>query len=163
MRWSTAEGRMCTKCAQNDQRGFGGGRVRILVHASRTGRASLDFLRLAGHSGHWRDSARAEEAALIAHRMARMSMLSIAGLVSVHDHTQATDSETRSDRWANSSRSIRPVSSSCRRGRRSRQKHRLSRCAVCRNCTAARCELNREHRVAGAPSRAAILVTNSPP
>jgi hypothetical protein len=34
---------MCTKCAQSDQRGFGGGRVRIPVHASRTRRASLDF------------------------------------------------------------------------------------------------------------------------
>ncbi len=38
---------MCTKCAQNVQRGCGGGRVLVPVHAARTGPASPDFLRLA--------------------------------------------------------------------------------------------------------------------
>ena len=41
-----------------------------------------------------------EDAGLVAQRMARKSLLAVAGLVSVHDHTWTTDRETSAHRWS---------------------------------------------------------------
>jgi hypothetical protein len=56
---------------------------------------------IAQHVRRWRKALDAsEEAGLIAQRMARKSLLAVAGLVSVHDHTWTTDRETSAYRWS---------------------------------------------------------------
>jgi hypothetical protein len=60
---------------------------------------------IAQHVRRWRtalDTGEEEEAAvgLLAQRMARKSLLAVAGLVSVHDHTWTTDRETSASRWS---------------------------------------------------------------
>ena len=53
------------------------------------------------HAHRWRNALDAgEETGLIAQRMARKSLLAVAGLVSIHDHTWTTDRETSADRWS---------------------------------------------------------------
>lgn len=37
---------------------------------------------------------------MVAQRMARKSLVAVAGLVSVHDHTWTTDRETSAHRWS---------------------------------------------------------------
>ena len=55
---------------------------------------------IAQHARRWRTLLDASgEAGLVAHRMARKSLLAVAGLVSIHDHTWTTDRETGADRW----------------------------------------------------------------
>jgi uncharacterized protein len=56
---------------------------------------------IAQHVQRWRNALEAgEDAGLVAQRMARKSLLAVAGLVSVHDHTWTTDRETSAHRWS---------------------------------------------------------------
>jgi hypothetical protein len=56
---------------------------------------------IAQHARRWNDALEAgEDAGPIANRMARKSLLAVAGLVSVHDHTWTTDRETSAHRWS---------------------------------------------------------------
>lgn len=56
---------------------------------------------LAQHVQRWRDALEAgEDTGLVAQRMARKSLLAVAGLVSVHDQTWTTDRETSAHRWS---------------------------------------------------------------
>ena len=56
---------------------------------------------IAQHVQRWRNALEAEQdAGLVAQRMARKSLLAVAGLVSVHDHTWTTDRETSAHRWS---------------------------------------------------------------
>jgi len=56
---------------------------------------------IAQHVQRWRNALEADEdAGLVAQRMARKSLLAVAGLVSVHDHTWTTDRETSAHRWS---------------------------------------------------------------
>jgi uncharacterized protein len=53
------------------------------------------------HVRRWRSALDAgEESGPIASRMARKSLLAVAGLVSVHDHTWTTDRESSAERWS---------------------------------------------------------------
>jgi hypothetical protein len=56
---------------------------------------------IAQHAQRWRNALEAGAGAgPIAQRMARRSLLAVAGLVSVHDHTWTTDRETSAYRWS---------------------------------------------------------------
>lgn len=56
---------------------------------------------IARHARRWRTGLDAgDEPGPIAHRMARKSLLAVAGLVSVHDRTWTTDRESSADRWS---------------------------------------------------------------
>lgn len=56
---------------------------------------------IAQHARRWRNALDArEDAGLLAHRMGRKSLLAVAGLVSVHDHTWTTDREMSAHRWS---------------------------------------------------------------
>jgi anti-sigma regulatory factor (Ser/Thr protein kinase) len=56
---------------------------------------------IAQHVQRWRNALEADDdAGLLAQRMARKSLLAVAGLVSVHDHTWTTDRETSAHRWS---------------------------------------------------------------
>ena len=56
---------------------------------------------IAQHVQRWRNALEADEdAGLIAQRMARKSLLAVAGLVSVLDHIWTTDRETSAHRWS---------------------------------------------------------------
>ncbi len=56
---------------------------------------------IAQHVQRWRNAVEADEdAGLVAQLMARKSLLAVAGLVSVHDHTWTTDRETSAHRWS---------------------------------------------------------------
>jgi hypothetical protein len=62
---------------------------------------------IAQHTRRWRNALDArEDAGLLAQRMARKSLLAVAGLVSVHDHTWTTDREASAHRWSESSQHI---------------------------------------------------------
>jgi len=56
---------------------------------------------IAWHAARWRQALTAgEDAARIAHRSARKTLLAVAGLVSVHDGTWTTDRRTGAERYA---------------------------------------------------------------
>ena len=57
---------------------------------------------IAQHARRWHDALDSGSVAPgdVARRMARKSLLAVAGLVSVHDRTWTTDRETGADRWA---------------------------------------------------------------
>ena len=56
---------------------------------------------IAQHARRWRHALDAsEDAGLLARRMGRKSLLAVAGLVSVHDHTWTTDREASAHRWS---------------------------------------------------------------
>jgi hypothetical protein len=56
---------------------------------------------IAQHARRWRNALDpGDEAGLVAQRMARKSLLAVAGLVSIHDQTWTTDRETSADRWS---------------------------------------------------------------
>ncbi len=56
---------------------------------------------IAQHAHRWKSALGAgEDAGVVAQRMARKSLLAVAGLVSVHDHTWTTDRDTSAHRWS---------------------------------------------------------------
>jgi uncharacterized protein len=64
---------------------------------------------IAQHVRRWRTALDAnEELGLLAQRMARKTLLAVAGLVSVHDRTWTTDRETSAHRWSDIEPAHRP-------------------------------------------------------
>lgn len=56
---------------------------------------------IAQHAQRWRNTLdESEDAGVLAKRMARKSLLAVAGMVSVHDHTWTTDRATSAQRWS---------------------------------------------------------------